>query len=380
MTLYSIDPDRRELIAAWGTGEGSLTTRVAVLPAEAGTSVLLGLARALDHLSDAAWRTYTHPASAAGSLEPNTEGWRREEERKHFTAVPDAIAKPNLPSGGSMVVSYSPLLESAHQIGRALHGLDNPELTKAILAETATELAAVENAELGDLAGRAQQAVLLSREDASPVQVAAADRLLEQNPFGSAELFSAVDPTAAAVAAAHWLAAAAEVTADASGHDPAQVVLEADNIEALPHETPTLLLGLIESGATPHEAVTGLVRHAMRIADGLLPDPAALREQLDDLEETLADYGDDGPDLDDVELRLTPLDPRRPARDLLEDLLTGIHACWLLHNEYDDLDDEDDDTSAEDWTDEQAEQHQQRNRERFAQLVRETAAHREPLI
>ncbi|MFJ7275521.1 hypothetical protein [Kitasatospora sp. NPDC098663] len=339
MTRYSVDPDRHELIAAWGTGEGDLATGLAALPADAALSVLLGLARSLAQLSEAAWRTCTHPASAVGSLEPNSEGWRREEERKAFGEVADAIAKPHLPSGGSMTVSYSPLIESANRIGRA------------------------------------QQAVLLSREDASPVQVAAADHLLEQDPFGPAELFRAIDPTAAAVAAAHWLAAAAEVTADASGHDPVHVVQEADNIEALPHETPTLILAPIDDGATPREAVTGLVRHALHITDGLLPDPAALRDQIDDTQETLAELGDDAPDLADIELRLTPLDPRRPGRDLLEDLLAGIHGCWLLYTEYDDLDTDDNlDGDAEDWDDEQAEQHQQRGRERFAQLVRETAA------
>lgn len=215
-----------------------------------------------------------------------------------------------------------------------------------------------------------------SRPDchASPVQVAAADRLLQQAPFGPAGLFSDIDPTAAAVAAAHWLAAAAEVTADTSGHNPVQVVQEADNIEALPHETPTLVLGLIDDGATPHEAVTGLVRHAMHVADGLLPDPGAFREQLDDVEQTLARSSDDGLDLEDVLLRLTPLDPKRPARDLLEDLLTGIHACWLLHSEYDDYAGEDDTDDAQDWDDAQAEQHDNRSRERFAQLVRDTAA------
>ncbi|MEU4117753.1 hypothetical protein AB0F71_25060 [Kitasatospora sp. NPDC028055] len=379
-TRYSIDPARHELIATWGTGEGDLATRTASLPAEAETSVLLGLARALTQLSEAAWRTYTHPASAAGSLEPNTEGWRREEERKHFAEVADAIAKPNLPSGGSMVVSYCRLIESANRVGRALHELDDSELDEAVLAEAATELAAVESAELGDLTGRAQQAVLLSRKDASPVQVAAANSLLEQDPFGPAELVSDIDPTAAA--AAHWLAAAAEVTAEASGQNPTQVVLEADNIEALPHETPTLVLGLLEDGATPHDAVTGLVRHAMHITDGLLPDPTALREQLDELEETVSEYtGDEEADLTNVALRLTPLDPRRPARDLLEDLLTGIYGCCLLHSEYEELDDEDDlDGDVEDWDDEQAEQYQRRSRERFAQLVRETAAHRDRLI
>ncbi|WP_035841580.1 hypothetical protein [Kitasatospora azatica] len=383
MTRYSIDPDRHVLIGSWGTGEGDLATRVAALPADCAVGVLLGLARALTQVSEAAWHTYTHPASAAPSLEPNSEGWQRDQERAVFGEVASAISEPNLPRGGTMTVSYSPLLESAHRVGRALHDIADPELTKAMLAEAAVELAAVERAELGDLAGRAQQAVLLSREDASPVQVAAADHLLEQDPFGPAELFLAIDPTAAAVAAAHWLAAAAEVAAEASGTHPTQVVLEADNIQALPHETPTLVLGLIDDGATPREAVTGLVRHAMHVTDGLLPDPAALREQLDDLEETLAEYtGEDAPGLADVALRLTPLDPRRPARDLLEDLLAGIHACWLLHSEYNDLDEENDSDDEEgEWDDEQAELHQDRSRQHFAQLVRETAAtHRERLL
>ncbi|MGW3043983.1 hypothetical protein ACWC9T_28950 [Kitasatospora sp. NPDC001159] len=376
MTRYCVDPDRNELTAAWGTGEGDLTTRIAALPTSTDTAALLRLARALTQLSDAAWHTYTHPASAAGSLEPNSEGWRREQERQAFNEITEAISQPNLPQGGSVTVSYSPLIESAHQVGRALRPLDNPHLTKAVLAETTTELAAVESAERGDLTGRAQQAVLLSREDASPVQVAAADRLLEQDPFGPEALFSDIDPTAASVAAAHWLAAAAEVAADASGQNPTAVLLEADDIEALPHETPTLVLEILDSGASPNDAVTTLVRHAMHVADGLLPDPAALREQLDDFEDTLAEYtGDDEePDIEDVALRLTPLDPKRPARDLLEDLLAGIHGCWLLHSEYDELDNEEEDDTENGDEEREAEAHQHHSRARFAQLVRAAAA------
>ncbi|MFE1322523.1 hypothetical protein [Kitasatospora phosalacinea] len=173
--------------------------------------------------------------------------------------------------------------------------------------------------------------------------IVAADRLLQQDPFGPAELFSAVDP--AAVAAAHWLAAAAEVAAETSGEHPTQVVLEADTIEVLPHETPTLVLGLLQDGATPHEAVTALVRHAMHITDGLL------------------------------------LDPKRPARDLLEDLLPGIHGRWLLRNASAEPDEDEDLGDAEDWDAEQAEEHQRRSHERFARLVRETAAtHSDRLI
>lgn len=343
MTRYCVALERHELIATWGTGEGELAAGVAALPAGLEAGKLLALARALTQLSSAAWRTYTHP-SAAGSMERNSEGWRREEERKHFSEVLAAISDPHLPSGGTLLVSYSPLLETAHRAGRALREFGDAQLTKSVIAEAAAELAAVDSAELGDLGGRAQQAVLLSREDASPVQVAAADRLLEQDPFGCDELFISIDPTAAAVAAAHWLAAAAEVAAAASGDDPTEVVCEADNIEALPHRTPTAVLELLSEGVSPREAVTGLVRHAMHLTDGLLFDPDALREQLDDLDETLAQYaesaGQEPPDPTGIALRLTTLDPQRPARDLLEDLLAGIRGCWLLHSECADPDDD----------------------------------------
>ena len=50
MTRYSVDLDQRELIALWGTGEGDLSTRIAALPSDAGTSDLLALVRALTQL------------------------------------------------------------------------------------------------------------------------------------------------------------------------------------------------------------------------------------------------------------------------------------------------------------------------------------------
>lgn len=118
----------------------------------------------------------------------------------------------------------------------------------------------------------------------------------------------------------------------------------------------------------------------MKVADGVLPDPAAFREQLDEAEEMIAEYTDH--DADDAEeadavltgIRLTPLDPRRPARDLLEDLLTGIHGCWLIHDEYaEPLPDEDaEDTEEPD--DEAAERHQHHSRAQFAAAVRAVAA------
>ncbi|MFI9331207.1 hypothetical protein ACIGZJ_27195 [Kitasatospora sp. NPDC052868] len=134
MTRYSIDPERHELIATWGTGEADLATRIATVPTGTDTAALMRLARALTHLSEAAWRTYTHPASAASSQDPNSEGSRRAEERKAFDEVPGAITRPNLPQDGMLDVEYSPLVESAHRAGRALRALGNADLTAAVLA------------------------------------------------------------------------------------------------------------------------------------------------------------------------------------------------------------------------------------------------------
>ncbi|WP_405019952.1 hypothetical protein OHV05_26955 [Kitasatospora sp. NBC_00070] len=137
------------------------------------------------------------------------------------------------------------------------------------------------------------------------------------------------------------------------------------------------MLELLEEGATPYDAVTGLVRHAMRVADGILPDPEAFREQLEEAQELLAEYDDEDEEMELAGLRITPLDPQRPARDLLEDLLAGIQGCWILHDEYaepDEDEDEGDGLDEEDWDDEQAERHQDRSRGTFAALVRAIAA------
>ena len=92
------------------------------------------------------------------------------------------------------------------------------------------------------------------------------DQILAGDPLGGEDLLLCLDPTAASVAAAHWLHAAADVVAALSGIPVTQVVAESDNIEALPHATPTAVLELMESGLTPTAAVTGLVRDAMAVA------------------------------------------------------------------------------------------------------------------
>jgi hypothetical protein len=355
MSRYAIDEARGELIAVWETGCGGVAIRVALLPDSLAVMQRRAVAAELSGLSEALWRCYTHPASATDSLDVNTEGWRRERTRDGFGSVVDHLRRPNLPDEyGNLMVSYDPVEERAHRVGRCLHRAADADLTAAVIAEVEAELAAVERAERGDLSGRAVQVVELTRQDASPVQVAAADWVLATNPLGGDDLFLELDPTSACVAAAHWLQAAADVVTEVSGIAATAVVREADNIEALPHATPTAVLELMEMGLSPTAAVTSLIRDAVALAAGEAPDLDELREKIEEADDNAERYAPDDPDAaaEFRTIRLTTLDPGRPARDMLEDLLSGIRGCWLLYQEYaeipGELDDEDDDTQISD--------------------------------
>ena len=95
------------------------------------------MAARLDGLSRALWRSYTHPAAAAGDdLSDNTEGWRRQSEREEFDQVLTAVEKPNLPGeDGSVIVEYSAVTESAHRLGCALHTIGDEAFTAAVRSE-----------------------------------------------------------------------------------------------------------------------------------------------------------------------------------------------------------------------------------------------------
>jgi hypothetical protein len=342
VSTYALDEERHALMVFWDTGTGCTASTIAELARDVPDDAIQRLVHALTLLSAQAWRTYTHPAAAADDLEVNTEGWRRDGHREAFATVTEALTKPNLPSGGMLTVSYNPVEETAHQVGRALHSINNPGLAGQVVAEVQAELAAVEQAELGELSGRARQAVALTRAGASPAQVQAADEILATDPLGNPALFTEIEPTAGAIAATHWLQAAADVTAKASGFAPTQIIVEADNIEALAHETPTIVLELLQLGLSPYETVTGLVRGAMTAAEGRIPDLGELLDQIAQAEE-LAEQHQDRHLRDALlnELRTTPLDPNRPAHDLLEDLLDGIRGCWLIYQDNTDPEDED---------------------------------------
>jgi hypothetical protein len=297
VTRHAFDSQDNKLIVRGAPGP-DLAATVAELDVSVGDKQGLRLAQALTTLSSALWRAYSEPASAVGnSEEADSEAWHRAETRKAFATVPSAVANPNLPDEhGTMTVCYDPVEEGAHRLGRVLHAIADDTLSEITRTEVAAELAAVENAECGDLHGRAQQAVLLSRPEASPLQVDAADRLLHKDPLGGSKLFTELDPTAAAVAAAHWLRAASEVAGEQAGIDPTRVVLGADAIEALPVvETPTLVLERLAAGQSPYTVVVSLVRDAATVAEGKIPDAEALTRRIKEFEDKAAAFSLDPP-------------------------------------------------------------------------------------
>lgn len=332
MTRYAYDSGAATVVASWGTGRGDVAETVASLPGAAGAAHGVELAAALASLARFQWRTYTHPATAAGDPDvENGEAWRRQAERGRFAKVEAALRTPNLPDeDGCMLVFYSPIEESAHHVGRVLHAIGDADLVDRVVSEVLTEQSAITAAELGDLAGRARQAVELTRPEISPVQVHAADALLRANPLGTIDLFTELDPAAASVAAAHWLRAAAAVAGEVTGLDPVDVVAEADDIEALQVETPTVVLERLGAGETPTQVVVDLIADAIAVSEGKVRDLDSIMEAAQEIEER-----DDDPGAWTDGYRICRLDPTRPAIDLLEDLLGGIRGCWLVFSEAD---------------------------------------------
>lgn len=335
-----------ELIVSWRTGSADHAVVITrAVPTETATESAIALAAALTTLSAQLWRTYTHPASAVPDDGDNSEHWRRTQHRASLDTVVDVVAAPNLPDEhGNLLSSYDTVVATADQVGRVLRQLDDAALTGLIRDDVADEVAAVRHAELGDLTSRAAQAVALSRAEASPAQVAAAHEVFARNPLGDLNLFQDFEPAAACVAAAHWLYTAATLTAEDCGYeDPAELIRDADDIEALPVRVPMVVVNRMSEGQSAHCVVTELIAEALTTADGQLADPNRLVAQIDQALSEAARFAH-REDVDEIRASLLSdicvclLDPDRPGPDLLEDLLAGIHACWLMYAETSDLD------------------------------------------
>ncbi|MEV0611832.1 hypothetical protein AB0I81_00815 [Nonomuraea sp. NPDC050404] len=333
MTRYAIDRAHNTLIAQWSTGMGDTATLVTRLTHDQLPHDTRKLAAELTHLSGLCWRSYTHPASAADRHGPHSPGRHRQQERDAFDKVLPALIATASPTNRPITTKIE---QAAQAIARTLRKLDASQLTTHVTTDVAAELAAIEQAERGDLSERAQQAVTLSREDASPLQISQADRLLRDNPSGNQALFTEVDPTAAAIAAAHWYHAAVTVTARHTGLHPIQVVGSAEQPDKpLAIESLTDVATAIDSGARARHVVMPLIRNALHIADGYLRGILDVQHRITAAQEFIqaARPGIEfGPDT--IHLPLTSLNPARPAPDLLDNLLYGIQTCWHLYQHH----------------------------------------------
>ncbi|MEV6851536.1 hypothetical protein [Actinoplanes sp. NPDC051411] len=333
--MYAFDPVRHEVVAVWSASIGALTHPVARLSPDVVEDQARELCGALSGLSSALWGVYICPASTAAD---DADRRRREDERDQFDEVATALRAPNLPNAAGLIdVSYGRVRESAHRVGRVLHRLSDVGLLEALVTEAQTEVDAVIRAELGDLSGRAVQAATLDRLDVSPLQVAVADEMLRADPLSDGLLSATVDPAAACVAAAHWLTAAAVVAAQVAGCTPAGVFAEADDIQAVPVAVPTLMVEKIEGAGIPaRRAVVDLLRVAVAAGAGEIADLPGIAAERARFEESVQRLPADQRTamLSAAPVRATMLDPRRPARDLLEHLLAGIASCHLLYSEY----------------------------------------------
>jgi hypothetical protein len=332
VTFYALldDGTNATLLATWPSGRGHQATTVCPIAADLG-ELAAQLCEALTQLSQAMWHIYTDPESTG---DPNQQ-MRQQERGDGMSHVADALTNPNLPDDeGALLISYDPVMEWAHTSGRVLYTIADPAVTAAVTTDVIHEITAVQRAGLGDITGRAIQAVALNHIDPSPVQVAAADRLLHEQPLGTPQLWTAIDPAASCVAAAHWLTAAAEVAAEEADLDATSVFSYADDIEAVSVEVPTMIVGAICEQDTPRDIVTELLADANIVATGRHPDPVGLPALVDAARDQVQRLKPRDRDIALAGLleSLTPLDPRRPSRDLLEHLLDGIRACLVVYS------------------------------------------------
>jgi hypothetical protein len=353
------------IVAVWPAGVGQRAISVCSPPKDVPDAVAMQLCDRLTSLSQALWES----AAAFPDDDDDVAAVELRERGDDRAEIIEALRDPNLPDGtGSLLVSYDPPIEAAHELGRLLHTVGDSQLSASIVAQVQEEIDAVERASLGDLTGRAVQAVGWDRADPSPVQIVAADALLREQPLGDERLWTTLDPAASCVAAAHWLTAAAEVAGAAAGMPARQVFAFADDIEAVSVEVPSLVAAaVLDAGVPPRQVVVDLLLAARRAGEGRIPDPVGLIAQVDAARDQVArlPLAQREATLTALLDRITALDPRRPSRDLLEHLLDGIRTCRLVFSESG--------QESEDWDDDNESGSEHVGDAEFAALVSERA-------
>lgn len=249
MTVYAHRGSK--IVATWKVGDSSVWEPTIELGADFAHVTNL-ICRYLTDASEALWNQFERPSHGPDE--------RREDEESTADLIRRALygtATPVKVTGGVMIVIYDPAVDAAIKLRQVIAEL--PEtLAKHICSEVEKELEAVANAELGILVGRSRQAVSLSPISTSPTQVASAETLLRQEMID--ELFTHVQATAACVAAASWLHAAADVLSDQFGVQTFELLEHADSTVAIDIDTATRVIDRIDNGTAPETVVAEILR------------------------------------------------------------------------------------------------------------------------
>ncbi|MGH8904870.1 MAG: hypothetical protein ACRDYA_25100 [Egibacteraceae bacterium] len=260
MADYALSDDGAQvrLWAVWA-GTGVRVVEPIASVAQQRRDQLARVCSALEWCSHALWRFYSEGWGSDGE-HALIDAYREEYEAQGFeleccyqtfeaarAEIVRVLADPPLPSPeGELTVSYDSRVESASCLARALLALADDTVTAAAHAELERELDAVASADLGDLTGRAGQAVRQSRREASFTQVAAAHAALRAHAAGNGSLdrLSQVEPSAAAHALAAWIVAGAHLHDELCGcwREPTEIVHEAGEIQPIDTELGSCLL------------------------------------------------------------------------------------------------------------------------------------------
>lgn len=290
-------PERRAIEVSWPSVRCHVVSTVHVVRPGVDVELVENLTADLDDWSGCLW---ADDHDIPDLYEDVTFGdWLDRIGPRAHAAIRDPYVRQ---ADGTIGHSYSMVVEYAHSVGRCLLALGDDAIAAAIDHEVADELAAARAAYEGRFDQRSFQGTKRTTVDVDPSQVLSAHRVLLENPAAHAIDLSLVNPTSACVAAAHWLFCAASVAGEVLGTSQAEVIHAADYLEALEVVAPLAVLEGRAAGISAAELVVGMVDGARW--QSLTTSPLPLTE--------------------------TPLDPRRPGRDLLGRLISAIDSCYMV--------------------------------------------------
>src|SRR6202000_2097260 len=134
--------------------------------------------------------------------------------------------------------------------------------------------------------------------------------------------------------------ASAVIAGEVSGVEAEHVPLRAFEVKPFTYQVPLLALAAAVNGEGENPLttfVTLAIGGALRVAEGRYPSIDAIRGAPGVLAKigTVIDVDDPvNAEMALSRLRVAQLDPRRPAPDLLDNLLQGIDGSWCLYREH----------------------------------------------